>query len=255
MSRHPSILRIRSFRIAAGLTGILLLFLAISNLLAPWVTQAANPADTQPELHRWFVAFSGAVDLIGAICLLTLALRPRGQELLAINFGFGIAIAAIIVIPFTPGFAVLLVVFVPVLALFPYRGELAPRTVMQPRPPRIALALASCTVTALLAIAVQALSNQMFGNDSAAQAGTWAEYAEHLLGLALASLLAISSRPGWRVLRASCTVTWLYLGFVATFVLPQTRASWGIAGGITALMIGAFYLAASLRAPIRKRHP
>jgi hypothetical protein len=243
---HPSSLRVRAFRVVAGITGVLFLLLAVSNALSPWAEPTASPGDAQPELQPWFAAMSGATDIIGAICLLALAVRPRGQELLAIYFGFGIAIAAIIVVPFTPAFIVLLLVFVPVLALYPYRSELAPRSVMRPRPPRMHLAVAACPSVALLAVAGVALGKQIAAADSAARAGSWAEYAEHAVGLALASCLAVSLRPGWRVLRVSCALAWLYLGIVATVVLPEAQGSWGLAGGTAALAVGLFYAVAGV---------
>jgi len=243
---RPSVRRIRAFRIVAAVTGILFVFLAVSNALAPWGAPAADPADPQPELHRWFTAVSGASDFIGAVCLLALALRPRGQELLAIYFGLGIALAAIVVVPFTPAFLVLLMVFVPVLALYPYRSDLSLRTIMKPRPTRVSIAVAVCCAAVLLAIAVWALGQQISGTDSAARMGIWAEYAEHAAGLALACVLAISGLPGRKVLRASCAVSFLYLGLVAAVVLPQAQASWGLAGGSAALAVGLFYGVSSL---------
>jgi hypothetical protein len=243
---RPTAGRVTTFKIFAGLTGVFFLYLSVSNMIAPWGGAASNPDDTQPGMHRWFTAVSGATDLIGAVCLVALALRPRGRELLALNVALGCAIAAVIVTPFTPGFLLLLLVFVPVLATYPYRRGLAPRTLLHGQPPRVLLVVAVPAAAALLIRTGLALSAQLEGADSAAQFGYWADYAEHCAVLALSSLLAITPGHGWRILRSSCGMAWLYLGLVATAILPAEQGSWGHLGGLAALGVGVVYVAASV---------
>jgi hypothetical protein len=74
---------------------------------------------------------------------------------------------------------------------------------------------------ALLVTAAVALPRQIGGTDQAAHAGWWSDYAEHATVLALAGVLAASHGPGCRILRALCSAVWLYLGVVATLVLPH----------------------------------
>jgi len=238
---HPTVRRIIVFRVIAGLTGALFMFLATSNALAPWVAITANPDDPQPEMHRWFTAMSGATDLIAAGCLLALAHRPRGRELLALNLATGIAIAAVVIVPFTPAFVILLLFFVPVLVAYPYRRDLALPKNLRPRPPLARMAVAASAAALLLATAGLAVIRQISATDSAASVGSWAEYAEHAAGLAVASILAVTHGPGWRVLCGLCALAWLYLGLVAAVVLPHQQGSWGHAGGVAALAVGIFY--------------
>ena len=133
----PSPRRVMTFRILAGLIGALFTFLAVSNMLIPWGGAQANPADTEPELHRWFTAASGAGDLIGGVCLVSLALRPRGRELLALSLALGLLVAALIVTPSTPGFLFLLLVMLAPLIAYPYRRDLQLRRLLSPDPSRV----------------------------------------------------------------------------------------------------------------------
>jgi hypothetical protein len=90
-----------------------------------------------------------------------------------------------------------------------------------PGVPRLPLILVALAGVALLVMATIALPREIGGTDPAAQANWWSDYAEHATILAVAGVLAASRGPGWRILRYTCAAVWLYLGFVATFVLPH----------------------------------
>lgn len=252
---EPSRRRVRCFRVVAALTGAFFLFLAVSNALTPWFDVTTNPDDTQPELHLWFTAMSGGTDLIGAGCLLALAIRPRGWELLAVNMALGLIIAGIIIVPFTPSFLILLVLFVPVVASYPYRRALRPRDFLRP-PPALAAAVAGSSAAVLTVLAGVAIVKQITGTDSATVANWWVDYAEHAMGLAAVSVLAVLRGSGWRPLCALCTLAWLYLGIVSAFVIPEQQAGWGRSGGLAALAVGAFYAWTTCRhEPLRESAP
>ena len=65
------------------------------------------------------------------------------------------------------------------------------------------------------------------------------------LCLVLAGLLAATKRPGWRELGILVGITYLYLG-AAALTVPDQPGSWGVVGGILALLGGASYIAAAL---------
>jgi hypothetical protein len=94
---------------------------------------------------------------------------------------------------------------------------------------------------ALLITAALALPRQISGTDAAAQAGWWSDYAEHASVLAMAGVLAVSRGPGWRILATLCSAVWLYLGLVASLVLPHHTGSWGRVGGVLAVLVGAAF--------------
>jgi hypothetical protein len=75
----------------------------------------------------------------------------------------------------------------------------------------------------------------MGGTDLAREANWWSDYAEHVTIFAVAGVLAASRGPGWRILRSTPAAVWLYLGFVATLVLPHDTGSWDYVGPICAI--------------------
>jgi hypothetical protein len=95
--------------------------------------------------------------------------------------------------------------------------------------------------------ASMALPREIGGTDPAAEANWWSDYAEHATILAVAGVLAASRGPGWRILRYTCAGVWLYLGLVATLVLPHHTRSWGYVGGIAAILVGLGFAVAAWR--------
>jgi hypothetical protein len=79
-----------------------------------------------------------------------------------------------------------------------------------------------------------------------ATANQWISDVEHTSFLILAAFLASTRRPGWRVLGVLTGVVLLYLG-VAALALPNHAGSWGVTGGILALIGGLLYIVATLR--------
>ena len=68
-----------------------------------------------------------------------------------------------------------------------------------------------------------------------ATANQWISDVEHALFLLFATIWMTSRRPGWRPLGILTGVVFLYLG-VAALALPGYAGSWGIVGGILALL-------------------
>jgi hypothetical protein len=117
-----------------------------------------------------------------------------------------------------------------------------------------AVILATLAGVALLVTAIIALLREIGGTYPAAQANWWSDYAEHATILAVAGVLAVSRGPGWRILRCTCAGLWLYLGFVATLVLPHHTGSWGYVGGIAAILVGLGFALAVWRG-VEQRKP
>ena len=67
-------------------------------------------------------------------------------------------------------------------------------------------------------------------------------------------VLAASRGPGWRILRSARAAVWLYLGFVATLVLPHDTGSWDYVGGIPAVLVGLGFALAAWRG-VEQREP
>ena len=81
---------------------------------------------------------------------------------------------------------------------------------------------------------------QGFGGEQAT-ANQWISDVEHTAFILIAAFLATTKRPGWRTLAILIGVVLLYLG-VAALTLPNHAGSWGVMGGITALVVGLLYI-------------
>ena len=110
---------------------------------------------------------------------------------------------------------------------YPCWAELRTATTWWRSPRIVPLTVGVLASAVVFTIAVIAIGRQIGGTDLAAQANWWADYAEHVSLLGIAALVASSGRPGWRILALLTGVAWLYLGFVAVFLLPTHTASWG----------------------------
>ena len=239
-------IRLIVFRVLATLVGLFFLVAVYLHLPAPWVI-LDHSSDTHPELNRWFFAVSGAVDVLAVGTFFALVQRPR-RTLLVAYFILAAIIAAVILLPLQPTFAAILAIGVLPLVFYPYWRDIRGFPGWWNGTHRAALVLAVVAAAALLITAGVALPRQITGTDAAAQANWWSDYAEHATVLAMAGLLAVSRGPGWRILAGLCSAIWLYLGLVASLVLPHATGSWGRAGGALAILIGVgFAVIASAR--------
>jgi hypothetical protein len=246
----PSKRRVVAFRVLAALTALLFLAAGLENALAGWMVISGTSGDLHPEANRWFITTAGVADVTVAGSMLTLAWRPR----LSVLFFYCVvafAVAAVINLPFVPEFAVILAITLPALVTYPYWAQLRTATTWWRTPRIVPLAVGVLASAVVFTIAVIAIGRQIGGTDAAAQANWWADYAEHVSLLGIAALVASSGRPGWRILALLTGFAWLYLGFVAVFLLPTHTASWGTYGGLAGITVGITLSAAAAgdRAP------
>lgn len=244
--RPPRRGRVLLFRVIATLAGVFFLFAAVSNAIAPW-TLLMSGDDRHADLDRWFFAVSGAADVILAGCLLALAYRPR-LTLLVVDVLLAVVIAAVIILPLQPAFAVLLALGVLPLVAYPYWRDVRDIRRWWVGVNPVLLGLTSVVAAVLVVTAAVAYSRQIGGTDPAAQANWWSDYAEHATLLGVAGVLAASRGPGQRVLATLLSAAWLYLGIVAALVLPEYTGSWGRIGGVVAIAIGGGFAVVAARA-------
>jgi hypothetical protein len=245
-------IRLIVFRVLATLASLFFLVAVVLMATAPWVLLQPDALE-RTEANRWFLTVAGSVDAITAGALLALAHRPA-RTLLVVHLSMAVIVAGAIILPFQPSFAAILAIAVVPLIAYPYWRDVRSFPSWWKDSPRGPLILAALAAVALLVTAAIALPRQINGTDQAALAGWWSDYAEHVTVLALAGVLAASCGPGWRILRSLCSGVWLYLGLVATLVLPNHTGSWGRLGGIVALLIGAGFAVAAWRGA-RHRSP
>jgi hypothetical protein len=227
--------RLTIFRVLAAIP-VVVFFVAELNLLAPWVFVLNN--EDNPEPHKWFYVVSGSADIFMLVTFLGLIVRPR-LVALAAWIVISLAIVLVAIVSLQPAFLIfVLVVAGPAAIAYPYWRDLRSwRTWWRgARPQLVALAAAACLV--LVPIAVVAFRRQIVNDDSAADANWWNDSAEHITDIALVGLLAASTAPGALVLRATLSASYLYLGIIAAFVLPDATASWGLLGGLLAIAAG-----------------
>ena len=235
------------FRGVAGLLAAALLAAFAPDLLAPWaLLREATPGYT-PELHRWHGADSGAfVGLLVCGSLLALLPRPRRAPLLAqfVLLALGVLVLASLR-PFN-GAALTIAVVVGALVAATYPAPRALLSAKREGPisrPLLAFGLAATVPLAASAWTSARLQFSDLGEHAVHR--HWMVSAAVGVALALAGLLAATRRPGWRALGILTGIAYLYLG-VAALAIPTHDGSWGVGGGILALLGGAGFVAATL---------
>ncbi|MGZ4591589.1 MAG: hypothetical protein ACXV4A_13880 [Actinomycetes bacterium] len=239
--REPGRRRLIAFRVLAMLP-VLIFLVNGTNLLAPWVF-VLSADEAHPEAHRWFFTVSAAADLFGLVSFAGLVLRPR-LTALAGTIAMSLVVVMITIVPLQPEFLILLAFIVPAVLAYPYWRDLRGWRTWWVGVRRPLLGFAATVCVLLLVTSVVALRRQIVNDDSVAAANWWNDYAEHSADIALVGLIAVSRAPGSLLLRGVLSGVWIYLGLVAAFALPDATGSWGVAGGLAAIVIGiAFGLA------------
>ena len=232
-----------------GVAGLVVLLLGASGslmaVLAPWLLLEGSRPDYRPELHRWHAAQWGALTiLLWGGTLLGLAWRPRRRPLLAQYLALTALAVLLLVAPFTPAVALVAAILGLVVLAYPALRELVSfRREGRVSRPLLALSLASAAL--LAADSWSGVRLQLTDHSEHAADFHWIIGAGVGVSLALAGLLTATRRPGWRALGIVTGLAYLYLG-AAALALPAYDGSWGITGGVLALLGGAGYIAATL---------
>jgi hypothetical protein len=246
----PSQWRVVLFRVLAGLLGLVYLpgALLMTVPWAPsWMTTAfpnlspliwAWGKAAHPDIQRWMFAFSACVDEAIAVILLYLAWRPLGKPLLLQFLSLALVVALSSNIPFVGlgiavGYSPLLVV---ILAYPELRGLLKP--FWRGRISWTLLGLAAATAAFFIPRVWWALSAQLRGTDELALNYGWASLAEHLCNLWLIVFFSSFRHSGSRLLSLLVTFCFLFLG-IAAIAVPANPGSWGLVGGMIAIIAGA----------------
>ena len=238
------------FTILAGVVTFFLLT-NLFRLAAPWASMGWYPHDDprqlNPDLHRWHEAMWGAVTgILNAGVLLSLLWRPRETPLLIQFIAFVVIGAALIVLPFEPG--LLFVIFMLTLVVVTYPIPRALLDFSREGPVSHPLLIFSLVAAVLLVpymVRLELWQIRGIGGEHAT-ANQWVSDVEHSSFLLIAMFLASTKRPGWQTLSILTGAVFIYLG-VAALALPNHAGSWGITGGITALIGGLIYIVATIR--------
>jgi hypothetical protein len=259
-TRSPgSTLRTIAFTALAGLFA-LASFLALEGLtegLMPWTIigcPGCTPGvTTTPELLRWHGAEHGAtVGLLFGGSLLALLWRARAKPLLLQFYALGHVVLVLLYGVFGQsynsvgalvGFAVLVGVTTGLLiATYPAAREVFSFRRTEPASrPLLALAVAAALALAPTTMHRLVWQVQGVGGESAVHA-RWTGGVILAVCLVLAGLLTATKRPGWRALGILTGITYLYLG-AAALTVPDQAGSWGVPGGLLALLGGMAYIA------------
>jgi hypothetical protein len=246
----------------------LLLLEGLTEGLLPWVTLGCpgcpdGPVDYHIDLQRWHGAEHGALlGVLFAGALIGLLWRARQRPLLLQFYALGHAILLIGYLPVRPAatadasiisFSIGVVITTTLLAaLFP-----TPRQLFSLAGGRFSPRLFGAAVASALALAPVTLRNLQwqlsgFGGEHAEEA-RWMGAVILAVCLVLAALLTSSRRPGWQVLGAIISLAYVYLG-VAAITVPDQPGSWGVLGGLAAIIGGLAY-AALIAAEAREARP
>lgn len=238
------------FIVLAGIVALLMLT-NLRMVTAPWVPLAWYPNDDprllNPELHRWHDAMWGAVaGILEGGTLLSLLWRPREKPLLVQFMALLIVVGTPLILAFEPSIWYVPLVIASVIAAYPAPRALLDFSRAGPLSrPLLALSLVAALLLAPYMGRLLLWQIQGVGGEHAT-ANQWISDVDHTLFLVLAGILASTKRPGWRTLGMLIGVVYLYLG-VAALVLPNHAGSWGVTGGILALIGGLLYIIATIR--------
>ncbi|CAN5866818.1 hypothetical protein BH18ACT11_BH18ACT11_16020 [soil metagenome] len=218
------------FRILAALAT--LFFVTNLRLIPePWLAQGA------PDFRQWSDAMTVAIAMLIVGSLVAVIWRPRAMPLPLQYLAIATVLAVVVVAPFEGPYIFFVVIpLVLVIAAYP-----EPRALMSLTPEgsisRPLLALGLLAMVLLAPGLWLALSRELQG-----MSGDWISNFEHTVSLLLAGILTSTKRPGWQVLGILTGATFLYLG-AAALAVPDAPGSWGLTGGILALLCGAGYIA------------
>jgi len=238
------------FSILAGVVAYFLLS-NLFRLAAPWASMASYPHDDprqlNPDLHRWHEAMWGAVTgILNGGVLLALLWRPRQNPLLIQFMALVVIGAALIVLPFEPPLIFVIVMLTLVVVTYPDHRALLDFSREGPlNRPLVAFSLVAAVLLVPYIVRLELWQIHGIGGEHAI-ANQWVSDVEHSLFLLIAMFLASTKRPGWQTLSILTGVVFIYLG-IAAFALPNHAGSWGVIGGIAALIGGPLYIVAAIR--------
>jgi len=235
------------FVVLAGVAALMYLQ-SFPMILAPWTTSVGYmtaPGIQNPEIHRWHSALTAAATalLIGGT-ILALLWRPRTKPLLMQYLAVAAIVSLLLNLPFVgPAMFIVVAPIFVLVAAYPATRALLEFSQEGPLS-RPLLVLTLVAAVLLSPVLWHWLALQIQGVGENATTNEWIADLEHTVLLLLAGAAASTKRPGWRVLSVLTGVTFLYLG-VATLTVPDQPGSWGIVGGILALVGGVGYIAAT----------
>ena len=238
------------FTLFAGLVAYLLLT-NLFRLTAPWASMAGYPHDDprqlNPDLHRWHEAMWGGVTgILNGGVLLALLWRPHENRLLIQFMAFVVIGAALIVLPFEPSLLFVIVMLTLVVITYPMPRALLDFSREGPLSrPLLTFSLMAAVLLVPYMVRLEVWQIQGFGGEHAT-ANQWASDVEHSLFLLIAMFLASTKRLGWQTLSNLSGIVFIYLG-MAALTLPNHAGSWGVMGGIAALIGGLLYIVTAIR--------
>jgi hypothetical protein len=229
-----------------GVATLIALMFSINllSLLAPW-TDANLDHVADPTTHRWHHALDGSLDILAAVVIVGLLLRPLARSLLAQFLAVAALLSAVLILPFVgPTYLIITGLLLLVPAAYPRPAALR-RLRSDDGVSLPLLVVASAAAAALLPRAAQELNWQLTGFLGEQVTSTaWVSDAADLVVLTAAGLLTATRLPGWRLLALACAGVYAYLAVVA-IAYPTQPGSWGVPGGIAAGVIAALFIAAT----------
>jgi hypothetical protein len=242
MSR-PRNARVVLFRVVA-VVAALFYGNALTLLPVPWTAVPVVRPGVPPADLRWGLALMGAsTGLVLTGTLLALSVRPLTQPLLIQSLAVGVVLDACLEVPHRgPAYLLLALPAVAVIAACP-----RPRALLEARPAqrlRLPFVILGVVAGMILLVRTGFAAWQQVEVGGLGDGG-WIDDAAHTAGPAVAALLVVTGRPGWRVLAALVGGALCYLG-VVSMVLTAAEGSWGPLWGPLACAAGVAYVAAAV---------
>lgn len=221
-------------------------------LLSPLgVGGQAATSTYHPEIHRWHDGMWGAFAtiLLGGT-LLSLVWGGQKRPLLAQFFLVSLFLFVVVTLPFPGGFdpmsiitgGAIMAIF---LLAYPARREIFTFR----RAESLSTVLLAVTIIAALCLAPDIWRNVLWQltdkTSEHAKNFHWITSAMIDVLIIIAGLLASTKRGGWNALSMIVGLALLYLG-AAALLVPHHAGSWGIVGGVLAIIGGLAYIVGTL---------
>lgn len=237
--------RTRGFMLVSALFILALLGAGSFKFVVAWIIR-----DPVEQIHLWHVAELAALTILlfGGTLLWQLQ-QPEEKPLLAQFFVVGIAILAVLFMPFVPQAAGLFILLGVFIVLYPNIRALLSFS-REGRVSKLLLGLSVLAAVVLLPNAWKEYQWQIAGwqvGEIHAVDLHWVGSAVLTTLLILGGFLASTKRPGWRELGIIIGGIYIYLGVIAMITLDQA-GSWG-GGGLFGIIVGVWYIIITVLEP------
>ncbi|MBD0383955.1 hypothetical protein [Paenibacillus sedimenti] len=239
-----------TFRVFAVVfaAGGLFILQGISEALEPWMHGVMASSPLADELRFHGAVHGALIGILFSFSLLAMLKKPLSKPILLQYYigGHLIFLATLAIMVPALAFHFILIVFGVVLAIL-YATYAKRREIFRPSEPavmnRTLLIMAGIALLGLLPFSIDGAIHQL---KDPVQQFRWGEGTALSLVLLYGGYLTATGRTGSRTLGAILSMAYVFLG-AASITIPGYPGSWGLWGGLAAILYGCVYAAILFR--------